>query len=329
MSARRGSGMKDRLVVLALALGIAVGAGGQGNAQSGYPDRAIRIVVPFAPGGTADIVARIAAEQVAADLGWRVYVENITGADGSVGAAAAARAPADGYTLLVCNVSCAANQFLLGNTGLDPEADLAPVIVLGNVPNVLVVGPSVSATTLAELIAFARANPGKVSIASSGPGSSSHLTAMLLRVKAQIDIVDVPYRGSSAAMPDILSGRVDGMVMGLPESLPFVRDGKLKALGVTPNKRASALPNVPTFAQAGVPDYSFLGWLSLFVPQRTPAAAPHKLNAAFAKSLQSPALLSRFAEQSIEPVGGPAELAGRLLKSDIVLWRQILEKPKG
>jgi tripartite-type tricarboxylate transporter receptor subunit TctC len=321
--------MKQRLVVLALALGIAVGAGDQGSAQSGYPDRPIRIVVPFAPGGTADIVARIAAEQVAADQGWRVYLENITGAGGSVGAAAAARAPADGYTMLVCNVSCAANQFLLGNTGFDPEADLAPVIVLGNVPNVLVVGPGVSATTLSELVAFARANPGKVSIASSGPGSSSHLTAMLLRVKAKIDIVDVPYRGSSAAMPDILSGRVDGMVMGLPESLPFVRDGKLKALGVTPDKRATALPNVSTFAQAGVSDYSFLGWLSLFVPQRTPAAAAEKLNAAFAKSLQSPALLARFAEQSIEPVGGSAELAGRLLKSDIVLWRQILEKPKG
>jgi tripartite-type tricarboxylate transporter receptor subunit TctC len=322
--------VRHRLVVLALALAIAAIAVVQSSAQSGYPERPIRIVVPFAPGGTADIVARIAAEQVTADQGWRVSVENITGAGGSVGAAAAARAPADGYTMLVCNVSCAANQFLLGSTGFDPDADIAPVIVLGNVPNVLVVGPGTSATTLPELIAYARANPGKVSIASSGPGSSSHLSAQLLRVKAQIDIVDVPYRGSSAAMPDILSGRVDGMVMGLPESLPFVRDGKLKALGVTPDKRASALPNVPTFAQAGVPDYSFLGWLSLFVPQRTPGAAVEKLNAAFGKSLQSPALLGRFAEQSIEPVGGSAELAGKLLKSDIVLWRQILvSKPKG
>jgi tripartite-type tricarboxylate transporter receptor subunit TctC len=131
-------------------------------------------------------------------------------------------------------------------------------------------------------------------------------------------------------MADILSGRVDGMVMGLPESLPFVRDGKLKALGVTPDRRAIALPDVPTFAQAGVPDYSFLGWLSLFVPQRTPAAAAEKLNAAFGKSLQSPALLARFADQSIEPVGGSAELADKLLKSDVVLWRQVLKsKPRG
>jgi tripartite-type tricarboxylate transporter receptor subunit TctC len=321
--------MKHGLVVLALALAIAAGAVVQSGAQGGYPDRPVRIVVPFAPGGTADIVARTAADQVTADQGWRVYVENITGAGGSVGAAAAARAPADGYTALVCNVACAANQFLLGSTGFDPDADLAPVIVLGYVPNVLVAGPGISATTLSEFVAFARANPGKVSMASSGPGSSSHLSAMLLRVKAQIDIVDVPYRGSSAAMPDILSGRVDAMVMGLPESLPFVRDGKLKALGVTSDKRAAALPNVPTFAQAGVPDYSFLGWLSLFVPQRTPAAASERLNAAFAKSLQSSALVARFADQSIEPVGGSAELAGKLLKSDVVLWRQVLEnKPR-
>jgi tripartite-type tricarboxylate transporter receptor subunit TctC len=322
--------MKHGLAVLALALAIAASAMVETRAQGGYPDRPIRIIVPFAPGGTADIIARIAADQVTADQGWRVYVENITGAGGSVGAAAAARAPADGYTLLLCNVSCAASQFLLGNTGFDPDAEVAPVIVLGYVPNVLAAGPGVAATTLSEFVAFARAHPGKVSMASSGPGSSSHLAALLLRVKAQIDLVDVPYRGSSAAMPDILSGRVDAMAMGLPESLPFVRDGKLKALAVTSDKRATALPNVPTFAQAGVPDYSYLGWLSLFVPQRTPAAASERLNAAFGKSLQSPALLARFAEQSIEPVGGGAELASELLKSDIVLWRQVLEKkPRG
>jgi tripartite-type tricarboxylate transporter receptor subunit TctC len=317
--------MTRGLVVLVLGFALAIAAVVPSSAQSGYPERPIRIVVPFAPGGTADIVARIAAEQVTADQGWRVFVENITGAGGSVGAAAAARAPADGYTLLLCNVACAANQFLLGNTGFDPDTDLAPVIVLAYVPNVLVAGPGIPATTLAELVAFAKANPGKVSIASSGPGSSSHLAALLLRTKAQIDIVDVPYRGSSAAMPDILSGRVDAMAMGLPESLPFVRDGKLKALGVTSDKRASALPNVPTFTQAGVPDYSYLGWLSLLVPQRTPAAAAEKLNAAFGKSLQSGTLLARFGEQSIEPVGGSAALADKLLKSDIVLWRQILK----
>jgi tripartite-type tricarboxylate transporter receptor subunit TctC len=298
-------------------------------AQS-FPERPVRIVVPFAPGGTADIVARIAADQVSVDLGSRVFVENITGAGGSVGAAAAARAPADGYTLLLCNVSCAANQYLLGNAGFDPEADLAPIIVLGYVPNVLVAGPAVAATTLGDFIALARANPGKMSMASSGPGSSSQLSALLLRVKAGIDFVDVPYRGSSAAMPDILSGRVDSMVMGLPESLALVRDGKLKVFGITADKRVPALPDVPTFAEAGVKDYSFLGWLSLTAPKRTPAAAADKLNAAFAKALKSPALLARFSDQSIEPGGGRPELAADFLKSDVTLWRGILQaKPKG
>ena len=309
-----------------LVFGFAAGAPLESVAQGAYPDRPIRIIVPFAPGGTADIVARTAAEQVTADLGWRVYIENIPGAGGSVGAAAAARAPADGYTLLVCNVGCAANQFLLGNTGFDPEADLAPIIVLGNVPNILVVGQHVSAATLGDFLALARASPGKLSLASAGPGSSSNLSARLLTFKAQVNILDVPYRGSSAAMPDILAGRVDGMVMGLPESLPFVRAGSLKALGVTSDARATALPNVPTLAEAGVAGYSFLGWLSLFVPQRTPTTISEKLNTAFSSSLRSPQLLARFAEQSIEPAGGPADLAGKLLKADVELWRHVLRK---
>src|SRR6185312_3962959 len=144
-----------------------------------------------------------------------------------------------------------------------------------------------------------------------GPGSSSYMTGELLRVKANVDILDVPYRGSGAAMPDILAGRVDSMVMGLPESLPFIRDGKLKALGVTSIERAPSLPDVPTFAQAGVPDYAFLGWLSLFVPQKTPAAIVAVLNAGFDKAIKSPALSKRFAELSIQPGGGPAATAGK------------------
>ncbi len=306
------------------AIGLMLAAGPTARAQSPFPDRPIRIVVPFAPGGTADIIARAPAEQATQDLGSRVFAENITGAGGSVGAAAAARAPADGYTLLLCNVSCAANQFLLDNPGFNPKADLAPVIVLGYVPNILVVGPSIKARTLGEFLALARANPGKLSMASSGPGSSSNLTAELLKFKAVLDILDVPYRGSAAAMPDILAGRVDSMVMGLPESLPFISDGRLTALGVTSDKRAAALPNVPTLAEGGVPDYSFLGWLSLFVPQRTPPAAVATLNGLFGKALTSSRLLARFAEQSIEPGGGTPELAGRLLEDDIELWSRVL-----
>jgi tripartite-type tricarboxylate transporter receptor subunit TctC len=321
--------LRKTYLAAATAMGLTLAAGAASHAQISYPERPVRIVVPFAPGGTADIVARIAAEQVGDYLGSRVYVENITGAGGSVGAAAAARAPADGYTLLLCNVSCAANQFLLDNPGFNPDTDLAPVVVLTYVPNILVTGPSVQARTLADFLALARANPGKLSMASSGPGSSSYLTAELLKFKARADIVDVPYRGSAGAMPDILAGRVDAMVMGLPESLPFIREGKLTALGVTSDKRAAALPDVPTLAEAGAPDYAFLGWLSLFVPQRTPPAAIEILNTAFGKALASPRLLARFVEQSMEPGGGTAELAGRLLRDDVELWGRVLRGRKG
>jgi tripartite-type tricarboxylate transporter receptor subunit TctC len=234
------------------------------------------------------------------------------------------RAPPDGYTLLLCNISCAANQFLQGTSGLDPY-DLAPVIVLGNVSNVLVVGPSLSAAMLSDFIALARAKPGKLSLASAGPGSSSNLAAELLRFAARLDILDVPYRGSSAAMPDILSGRVDGMLMGVPESLAAVRDGKLRALAVTTENRATALPDVPTFAESGVGGFSFPGWLSLFAPKGTPAPILQSLNAVFNGALHAPRLLARFAEQSIEPAGGAPETAVRLLRSDVELWRRVLQ----
>ena len=313
-----------------IAVTVALLAGGVASAQTadGFPRKNIRVVVPFAPGGAADIMARSLIQQASVETGWQLYVENISGAGGLVGAQAAARSPADGYTLLLCNIACAANQFVTENTAWDPKTAIAPVIVVGNLPNILVVGPSSGAKSLQEFLALARAKPGRLSMASSGPGSSSYMTGELLRVKANVDILDVPYRGSGAAMPDILAGRVDSMVMGLPESLPFIRDGKLKALGVTSIERAPSLPDVPTFAQAGVPDYAFLGWLSLFVPQKTPAAIVAVLNAGFDKTIKSPALSKRFAELSIQPGGGPAATAGKLLNDDIDLWGPLIASRK-
>lgn len=294
-----------------------------------FPTRSIRIVVPFAPGGAADILARTVAEFSSYETSWQFYVENISGAGGLVGAQAAARAAADGYTLLLCNIACAANQFLLPESDWNPKSAIAPVITLGYLPNVLVVGPSVQASTLKDFIDRARSNPERISIATSGPGSSSSLTAQLLEAKAGIQTTEIPYRGSAAATPDLISGRVDAMVMGLPESLSLVRGGKLRALGVTSTARAPSLPDVPTIAEAGVPGYQFLGWLSVFAPQSTPGDIISKLNTAFNKALVSPALLKRFSELSIQPVGGPADLAGRLLNEDIELWGPILRNRGG
>ena len=182
-----------------------------------FPSRGISIVVPFAPGGAADILARTVAQFTGAETGWQLHIENITGAGGLVGAQAAARSAPDGYTLLLCNIACAANQFMLADSNWNPKSAIAPVITLGYLPNVLVVGPSVQGNTLKDFIDRARAQPERVSIATSGPGSSSSLTAELLAAKAGIQITEIPYRGSSAATPDLISGRVDAMVMGLPE----------------------------------------------------------------------------------------------------------------
>jgi tripartite-type tricarboxylate transporter receptor subunit TctC len=294
-----------------------------------FPSRSIGIVVPFAPGGAADILARTVVQFTGAETGWPFHVENISGAGGLVGAQAAARSAADGYTLLICNIACAANQFMSPDSGWDAKTAIAPVVTLGYLPNVLVVGPSIQAATLKEFIERARANPQRVSIATAGPGSSSSMTAELLESKAGIQITEIPYRGSAAATPDLIAGRVDAMVMGVPESLPLIRGGKVRALGVTSTQRAQSLPDVPTIAEAGVSDYQFIGWLSAFAPKGTPDEIVRKLNAGFNKALKSPALLDRFAELSMQPVGGAADLAGRLLNDDIALWGPILQKSSG
>jgi tripartite-type tricarboxylate transporter receptor subunit TctC len=299
------------------------------SGEAGYPRKSIRIVVPFAPGGTADILARTVAQEASKPGStWQFYVENVTGAGGMVGAQNAARAPADGYTLLLCNIACAVGH-LLSAQNFDPSTAFVPVVLVGSVPNIVVAGPSIQAKNLAEFVALARARPGKLSMASSGPGSSSHLSGELLRAKAGIDLLDVPYRGSGAAMPDLLAGRVDTMVMGFPESLPFVRDGKLRAFGVTSDTRASSLPEVPTIAEAGVPGYSFAGWLSLFAPIGTPADIVTALNGMFDGVIKLPAVTKSFGEQSIQPGGGAPQIAADLYRADVELWPSIIKARVG
>ena len=319
------------LSTIALVVFALIARAGDLHAQTGYPTRSIRIVVPFAPGGTADILARTIAQQAsrpdlqAGKAKWQFFVENVTGGGGIIGAQAAARSAPDGYTLLLCNIACSVGQLLTGNKSWNPGKALTPVIFVGNVPNILVASPHLGVDSLAQFLERARSQPGKVSLASSGPGSSSDLSGILLRVKAKVDLLDVPYRGSGEAMPDLLSGRVDAMVMGLPESLPFVRSGKLKALGVTSDKRAPSLPDVPTIAQAGVSGYSYLGWLSLFAPAGTPDAVIASLNGYLDKVIKSPGVTSAFSPQSIQSGGGPPQVAGRLFQADIAFWPSILK----
>jgi tripartite-type tricarboxylate transporter receptor subunit TctC len=246
-------------------------------------------------------------------------MEARTGAGGLVGAQA----------LLLCNIACIANQFLVPESDRNPQSAFTPVIAIGCVPDVVVVGPSVQSNTLRDFIDRARSSLRNLSFATAGPGSTSSLTAELLATKASIQIMEIPYRGSSAASPDLVSGRVDAMVMGLLESLSLVRSGKVRALGLTSLERARSLPDVPTIAEAGVPGYHFVGWLSLFAPKGTPSEIVDDLNAGFNKALVSPAVLARFSEQSIKSIGGPPNLAGRLLNEDVELWGPILSKENG
>ena len=316
----------SRLVRSAISLAL-LGALFLPNAQAQdkaeFPQKPVRVIVPFAPGGAADILARTTMKYAAEETGWSIVVENVSGGGGLIGAQTAARSAPDGYTMLLCNIACAANQFMI-KTDFNPRTAIAPVMVIGYLPNIVVVGPGLPVKSLKDFIDRARAKPNSVTIATSGPGSSSWMTATLLKTKAAIQTVEVPYRGSGAALPDLLAGRVDGMVMGLPESIPQVRSGKLHALGVTSTERAPSLPEVPTIAEAGVPGYQFLGWLSLFAPKATPAPLIAALNAGMNKGLQSAALRKRFAELSIQPAGGAPELAGKLLNDDIDLWGPIL-----
>ena len=313
-----------RTATAALFLLLAGAANGWAEDASSFPTKSIRVIVPFAPGGAADIVVRTIVQAAGAEAGWSFYVENISGAGGLVGAQAAARAAPDGYTLLLCNISCAANQYLHRELNWDPKSALAPVIALGNLPNVLVVGPSVKGRTLKQIVEDARNSPDHLQIATSGPGSSSSLAAELLAIKAGIEIKEIPYRGSSAATPDLLAGRVDGMLMGLPESLALIRGAGLRGIGVTSTERAPSLPDVPTISEGGVPGYKYLGWLSLFTQKAVPDAIVGKLNAGFNKVLASKFVLKRFSEMSIEPVGGAPGVAGRLLDEDLEALQPIL-----
>jgi tripartite-type tricarboxylate transporter receptor subunit TctC len=293
--------------------------------DEGFPSRSIGIKVPFAPGGAGDILGRTVAQYAGAATGWPFYVENITGAAGLVGAQAAAHAPPDGYTLLLCNIACATNQYVLPEAKWDAKAVLTAVFAVGYLPNILVAGPSVPAGNLTDFIKFARGKTEPLAIATSGPGTSSALTAELFEAKTGIKIREIPYRGSGEAMPDLLAGRVDGMFMGIPESLALIHDGKARPLGVTSKERTPSLPDVPSIAEA-VPGYQFVNWSSFFVPKGTPPDIVGKLNDGFNKALASPELLAKLNEMSFRPVGGPPAVAAKLLDDDLALWRPILLK---
>lgn len=307
-----------RLVSLAAALSIPAAAPAQGD----FPRTGLKVIVPFAPGGAPDIVARLLSKKVGENLGREIVVENRVGAGGNIGFVAGLKAPPDGYTILICTFGCATNPALFDKLGWQPS-DIAPVMLAGLVPNVLVIHAGVKARTTAEFIALAKSQPGKLTMASSGIGSASHLAGESFASMAGIQVTHVPYKGSTAALPDIVGGRVDFMVVSVPEALALIRDGRLLALGTSGTRRASSLPDVPTIAEA-LPGFSVTAWSMVVVPAGTPAAVVQRLNHEFNAALDDPSVRKRLDELSVEPGGGSPADAARFLQTQATEWEKLI-----
>ena len=310
------------LATAALSSGLATTAA---QAQPAFPSRPLSIIVPFAAGGATDILARIVGQALSTEIGQSVIIENRPGAGGNIGGQLAAKANPDGHTLFMGAVGThAINPSLYKKMPYDPIKDLAPLTRVANVPNLLVANPQQPFKTVQELIAYAKAHPGKVNFGSSGNGTSIHLSGEMFSHMAKVDIVHVPYKGSAPAMNDLLGNQIAIMFDNMPSALQYVRAGKLNALGVTSAKRSPELPNVPTIAEAGVPGYEASSWFGLFVPAATPAPVQAKLHAALVKVLAQPDVKKRMADQGAEVVSEKPEQFAAFIQAESRKWGQVV-----
>lgn len=281
-----------------------------------WPNKPIRWVVPFPPGGAMDAIARTLGEKAGKALGQPFVIENKPGAGGNIGADYVAKQPGDGYTMMITSIGMATNKPLYGKLSYDPIKDFAPVSLLAVVPNVLVTNatqPQIK--TVADVIAAARKEPGKLTYASAGNGTSIHLAGEVFTSLAKVEMLHVPYKGSGPAVSDLLGGQVNYMFDSITSARPHIESGKLRALGVTTAKRSSALPNVPTLAEAGLPGYEVSPWFAVFMPAATPKPIVAKLNAALLAAMKDPDVVKRFETIGAEPVGStPDELATHLAR---------------
>ena len=314
-----------RRILQASAAGSIVAFAPAAQAQTNFPNKPIRLIVPFAAGGTTDILGRVAAAELSKAFGTQAIVENRSGAGGNIGAEVVAKAAPDGYTLLVCTVGThGINQALYNKLPFDPVKDFEPVTLLATVPNVLVVHPSVKANNVTELIALAREKPGKLNYASSGNGTSIHLSAELFKSMTRTFMTHIPYRGSAPAITDLMGGQADLMFDNLPTALPFIKSGKLRALGVTTTKASVALPGVPPIADT-LPGYEASSWFGIVAPAGTPKDIVQKINQALAKALQNPDVRERLINQGAEPIGNTPEQFGDYIKAELLKWSKVVK----
>ena len=295
------------------------------HAQATYPDKPIHIVVTFTTGGAPDILARLIGERLQANWGQSVIVDNKPGAGGNTGADAVAKAPPDGHTIVVGTVGThSINGALYAKMPYDMVKDFTPVTLLATTPNMLVVHNGVPAKTLAEFIALGKKD-GKMSFASSGSGTSIHVSGELFKSMTGIDMEHIPYKGRASAIPDLLGGRVTMMFDNMPSSLPLVKEGKLRALGVTSAQRSPAAPDIPTLAEAGLPGFEAVSWFALFAPANTPKPIVDKLQGEVAKIIKSPEVSKKLAEIGLDPVGSTPEALASYQRSEIVKWAKVVK----
>ena len=298
-----------------------------GLAAAAFPDKPIRLIVPFPAGGAADVMARGMAQRLGQELGQQIVIDNRGGAGGTTAAEAAAKAPADGYTLFFGTMGThAINAALYSKLRYDPVKDFAPISLTHITPRVLVVGPSVPAKNIAELIALARSKPGTLTYGSAGNGSSSHLSGALFESLAGVDMLHVPYKGSSPLLVDVLAGRVDMTFDSYTVYEEHIKSGKVRPLGVTSKVRMGVLPQVPTIAQSGLAGYDVSNWLGVFAPAATPKDVIATLHTALGKAMAAPDLRSQLIALGIEPAFGSPEEFAALIRAELPKWAAIVKK---
>jgi tripartite-type tricarboxylate transporter receptor subunit TctC len=306
---------------------VLIGAGVFGNAaQAAYPDRPIRIVVPVAPGGGNDIVARLLAQRLTDKWGQQVIVDNRPGASTAIGAEIVARANPDGYTVMFHSASFAINAAMQRKLAFDPIKDFTPICLIARVPQILVVNPGFPARTLGEFLALAKARPGQINFASAGTGSSPHLAMEMLMEMTGISLNHIPYKGTAPALADVIAGQVQIVFDAIPPALAYVRSGRVRPLVVVSSRRFSLLPDVPTMAEAGLPGYDFASWFGMLAPARTPHSIITTLNREIVTIVRLADIRERLTDLGLEPLGTTPEEYGRHLQSEITRWRAFIQR---
>lgn len=293
-------------------------------ASAQYPNRAIKLVVPFPPSGATDVVGRLIAAKLGERLGQAVVVDNRPGAGGTIGSDLVAKSAPDGYTLLIATTSTHSIGPTLQKLPYDPIRDFAPITHVANVPNVLVVSPTLPVASVSDLVALAKAKPGQLNFASSGVGTIVHLNAELFKMISGADIVHVPYKGTALSIPDVASGNIALLFDSLASVMPHIKSGKVKPLAVNADKRQALLPGVPTLAEAGMPQFDRHTWFGMFAPAGTPPDIVARLQREIVAALQAPDLLERFATIGAEPVGSTPQQFVERIRSDAARWADVI-----